>query len=186
MMSIRSSAAVLKTIWGASSKRNATIRTFGRQAGANIAKLLWHKVGYMNQTLAIAEQKFAALDLSSADLHQTQKSCLQHIRSLIWITRPIGRIMTLLRRQWTTHSQIMELPTAAVWLHAHAQSARSLRCLEHCATGSKICEPQKSNIADIRIGGIGNQWFRRQRPKSMTYSSGFPNGSGRGSMEKMR
>jgi hypothetical protein len=106
MMSIRSSAAVLKTIWGACSKRNATIRTFGRQAGANIAKLLWHKVGYMNQTLAMAEQKFAALDLSSADLHQ--------------------------------------------------------------------------------IGGIGNQWFRRQRPKSMTYSSGFPNGSGRGSMEKMR
>ena len=71
MLSIRSSAAVLMTIWGACSKRNATIRNFGRKAGANIAKLLWHKVGYMNQTLAIAEQKFAALDISSANLHQT-------------------------------------------------------------------------------------------------------------------
>ena len=64
-------AAVLRTIWGACSKRNATIRNFGRQAGANIAKLLWHQVGHMNQTLAIAEQKFAALDIWFAKLHQT-------------------------------------------------------------------------------------------------------------------
>ena len=99
MLSIRSSAAVLMTIWGACSKRNATIRKFGRKAGANIAKLLWHKVSYEIQTLAIAEQKFAPLDISSANLHQTQKSGKQH-NSLIWITRPSGRIMwTLLRSQ---------------------------------------------------------------------------------------
>ena len=71
MMSIRSSAAVLKTIWGACSKRNAKCLILGRKAGANIAKLLWHKVGYEIQTLAIAEQKFATLDISSANLHQT-------------------------------------------------------------------------------------------------------------------
>ena len=63
MLSIRSSAAVLLTIWGACSKRNATCRIFGRKAGANIAKLLWHKVSYEIQTLAIAEQKFAPLDI---------------------------------------------------------------------------------------------------------------------------